>query len=978
MPKSLTKRHIQGLSEQLTGELFFDDLHKSIYATDASVYRKIPLAVAYPKTKDDIKLLIAFATQNQITLIPRTAGTSLAGQCVGDGIIVDVSKHFTQILAFDERNKTVTVESGVIRDELNHFLKPFGLFFGPNTSTSNRCMIGGMVGNNSSGTTSIQYGVTRDKVVELETILSDGSEAIFNSLNAEEFKAKQLGTTLENKIYKTIYAELSSASAQEEILKEFPKASIHRRNTGYAVDTLLHTSAFSESEEKINIAKLLCGSEGTLAFTTSITLQLDTLPPQQKIVVAAHFNSIQESLEAVLVAMKHNLYMCELMDKTILDCTKSNREQLKNRFFIEGDPEAVLLLEVKATTTEQVENLADQLIKDLQAHNFGYAFPKLYNEDVSKATELRKAGLGLLGNMIGDAKAVACIEDTAVDLQDLPAYITEFTSIMDRYGQKAVYYAHAGAGELHLRPILDLKSSNDVALFKTITTETAKLVKKYKGSFSGEHGDGIVRSSFLPLMIGQKNYELLKRIKLAFDPHSVFNKGKIIDAFPMDASLRYEIDRKEPEVETLLDFSDSLGILRATEKCNGSGDCRKLSSAGGTMCPSYRATLNEKDTTRARANTLREFLTIPITIGTEATNKFNHQELKEVFDLCLSCKACASECPSNVDIASFKAEFLYQYQKENPPSFRTKLFANNVKYNKFGSKFPSLTNMLIDNILTKSILGIPLKRKLPKLAKQTLHNWYTKNQSSLKNNHHSSKKLYLFCDEFTNYYDTQIGIDTIKLLDGLGYSVLLEDNEESGRSHISKGFLDEAKVIANKNVSLFKGLITENTPLVGIEPSAILTFRDEYLRLADDKEAAQQIATQTFTIEEFIKNEALKGNIKSNQFKNTSKTIKIHGHCHQKALSATEATFSMLSIPKNYTVTIINSGCCGMAGSFGYEKEHYEISMKVGEQSLFSKIRKFDTQTVISASGTSCRHQIYDGTKRVAKHPVTILREALL
>ncbi len=964
---------MQELSDQLTGELFFDELYKTIYATDASVYRKLPLAVAYPKTKDDIKQLITFATQNRITLIPRTAGTSLAGQCVGDGIIVDVSKHFTQILAFDERKRTVTVAPGVIRDELNLFLKPYGLFFAPNTSTSNRCMMGGMVGNNSSGTTSIQFGVTRDKVLELETILSDGSEAIFNSLNTNEFRTKQLGVTLENKIYKTIHKELSNKENQEEIIKEFPKASIHRRNTGYAVDTLLGTNAFSESNENINIAKLLCGSEGTLAFTTSITLQLDRLPPQQKIVVAAHFNSIQESLEAVLIAMKHNLYMCELMDKTILDCTKNNRAQVKNRFFIEEDPQAVLLLELKASTEKEVESFADQLIKDLQTHNFGYTYPKLYNDDVNKAIELRKAGLGLLGNIVGDAKAVACIEDTAVDLQDLPAYITEFTAMMDTFGQEAVYYAHAGAGELHLRPILNLKVSNDVALFKTITTETAKLVKKYKGSFSGEHGDGIVRSSFLPLMIGQKNYDLLKRIKMAFDPHSIFNKGKIIDAFPMDASLRYEIDRNEPEIETILDFSDSLGILRASEKCNGSGDCRKLSTAGGTMCPSYRATLNEKDTTRARANTLREFLT-----NSESTNKFNHQELKEVFDLCLSCKACASECPSNVDVASFKAEFLYQYQKENPPSLRTKLFANNVKYNKLGSKFPVITNLLIDNKLTKSILGIPLQRKLPKLAKKTLHNWYSSNQSNLKNNHHSSKKLYLFCDEFTNYYDTQIGIDTIQLLDALGYSVNIEESEESGRSHISKGFLDEAKVIADKNVAIFKDLITENTPLVGIEPSAILTFRDEYLRLADDKEGANQIAKNTFTIEEFIKNEALKGNINSNQFKNTSKTIKIHGHCHQKALSSTEATFSMLSIPKNYTVTIINSGCCGMAGSFGYEKEHYEISMKVGEQSLFSKIRKFDNDTEISASGTSCRHQIYDGTKRVAKHPISILKEALL
>ena len=972
MPKSPIKDLLKELTQQLTGELFFDDLHKSIYATDASVYRIIPLAVAYPKTKDDLKHLIAFATKNKITLIPRAAGTSLAGQCVGDGIVVDVSKYFTKILAFDEKEQTVVVEPGVVRDELNDFLKPYGLFFGPNTSTSNRCMIAGMVGNNSSGTTSIKYGVTRDKVIELKTILSDGSEVKFNELNPEQFKQKLSLNTLEGTIYKTINKELSKKNIQNEILKEFPKKSIHRRNTGYAVDALLDTSIFSKSDHKINISKLLCGSEGTLALTTEIKIKLDRLPPKERIVLAVHFNSIKESLEAVLIAMKHDLYMCELMDKTILDCTSNNREQLKNRFFIEGDPEAVLLLEVNAEGIKEVEKQAKELIEDLKDHNFGYAFPKLYNEDIKKATDLRSAGLGLLGNIIGDSKAVACIEDTAVDLQDLPSYINEFTAMMDKYHQKAVYYAHAGAGEIHLRPLLNLKIKEDVVLFKTITLETAKLVKKYKGSLSGEHGDGIVRGSFIPLMIGDKNYELLKTIKFTFDPKNIFNKGKIIDAFPMDQSLRYTVDRNEPEIETILDFSDSLGILRAAEKCNGSGDCRKLSISGGTMCPSYRATLNEKDTTRARANALREFLT-----NTEKDNKFDQNELKEVFDLCLSCKACASECPSNVDVASFKAEFLYQYQKEHKPSLRTKLFANNVKYNKLGSLFPSITNFVVGSAFTKKILGIPVERNMPKLSKITLRKWYAQHKDNFENGDFKNGEVYLFCDEFTNYYDVQIGIDAITLLFNLGYKVNIIDHEESGRSHISKGFLDEAKVLANKNIEIFKGIITSNTPLVGIEPSAILSFRDEYLRLANDKEGAKKIAANTLTFEEFIKSEAVKGHISSNQFTKKNKTIKIHGHCHQKALSTVESTFFMLNLPENYKVSIINSGCCGMAGSFGYEKEHYDISMQVGEQSLFSKIRKFDSDTLISASGTSCRHQIYDGTKLIAKHPITILRQAL-
>ena len=959
---------LKTLHKSLSGEVLFDKLHQTLYATDASVYRKIPLAVAFPKDTKDLKILIEFATKNKITLIPRTAGTSLAGQCVGDGIVVDVSKHFTNIISFDETLKTITLEPGIVRDSLNVFLKPYQLFFGPNTSTSNRCMIGGMVGNNSSGSTSIKYGVTRDKVVAIDAILSDGTSATFKEITSKEFLQKTKENSLEGKIYQSIYSELISESAQREIYDQFPKEAIHRRNTGYAVDEFLTSELFGGNSPTINVAKFLSGSEGTLAFSTSITLQLDALPPQESIMVCSHFTSINESLIATVTAMEHNLYNCELMDKTILDCTKSNREQVKNRFFLKGDPEAVLMLEVAANTIEEAEILANNLIENLEKNNFGYHHPKVYGEDISKVHYLRKAGLGLLGNMIGDKKAVACIEDTAVALEDLPKYIEEFTKIMEKYQQNAVYYAHAGAGELHLRPILNLKKKEDVVLFRKITTDTAKLVKKYKGSFSGEHGDGIVRAEFIPLMIGEKNYELLRRIKKAFDPNNVFNKGKITDAFSMDQNLRYDIDRIEPEIKTIQDFSDNEGILKLAEKCNGSGDCRKPVSAGGTMCPSYRATKNEKDTTRARANTLREFLT-----NSTEQNKFNHSELKEVFDLCLSCKACASECPSNVDIATLKAEFLYQYQETNGYSFRNKLFANNAKYNKLGSYLPTITNFLTNSILAKKVLGVAVERSVPKLANQTLESWFKKHDPKK-----SKKIVYLFNDEFTNFYDAEIGIDAVILLEKLGYEVKTVGHDESGRSHISKGFLKEAKEICNNNIAIFKDIITAETPLIGIEPSAILGFRDEYIRLADDKGSAEKIAKNSFTFEEFLSQELEKGNIDRSLFTSETKTLKIHGHCHQKALSGTHASFQVLNIPSNYSVSILNTGCCGMAGSFGYEKEHYKVSMQVGEDTLFPKIRNCSTDTEIAAAGTSCRHQIFDGTKRLAKHPITLLREALL
>ena len=969
----ITNSVLEQLHKSLKGEVLFDDLHKTLYATDASVYRKIPFAVAFPKDENDIKVLIDFANKNSITLIPRTAGTSLAGQCVGDGIVVDVSKHFTNILEFDEQHKTITLQPGIVRDSLNVFLKPFGLFFGPNTSTSNRCMIGGMVGNNSSGSTSIKYGVTRDKVLKIDAILSDGSTATFEEISSDEFIEKSKEKTLEGAIYKSIYTELTSESTQEEIKHEFPKETIHRRCTGYAIDEFLKSDLFGGSEPTINVAKLLTGSEGTLAFSTAITLQLDDIPPKESIMVCSHFKSINESLKATLIAMNHTLYNCELMDKTILDCTKNNRELAKNRFFLQGDPEAVLMLEVSANTISEAEVLADKLIKDLEKNNFGYHHPKVYGNDISKVHYLRKAGLGALGNMVGDMKAVACIEDTAVALEDLPNYIEEFTKIMAKYQQNAVYYAHAGAGELHLRPILNLKKSEDVVLFRKITTETAQLVKKYQGSFSGEHGDGIVRAEFIPMMIGENNYQLLRRIKKAFDPNNIFNKGKITDAFPMDKSLRYEIDRVEPQIDTIQDFSDSEGIIKLAEKCNGSGDCRKPVEAGGTMCPSYRATKNEKETTRARANTLREVLT-----NNSAANKFDSKELKEVLDLCLSCKACASECPSNVDIATMKAEFLYQYQETNGYSFRSKLFANNAKLNKLGSLTPTLANLVLNTTLAKSAMGVSTKRSVPKLAKQTLNKWYKKKAFGKTEIKQSQKSIYLFNDEFTNFYDVEIGKDAVYLLTKLGYKVNIINHEESARSYISKGFLKEAKIVCDKNIAIFKDKISDKTPLVGIEPSAILTFRDEYIRLADDKTSAEKIAQYTFTFEEFLAKEIENGNVDKTLFTSEKKTLKIHGHCHQKALSSTNASFQILNLPENYTVTILNTGCCGMAGSFGYEKEHYKVSMQVGEDTLFPKVRNCSSDTEIAAAGTSCRHQIYDGTKRLAKHPITLLKEALI
>ncbi len=955
------------------GDFYFDTLHTSIYTTDASVYRKTPLAVAFPKNKKALQQLIEFSKEHGTSLVPRTAGTSLAGQCVGEGIIVDVSRYFTEIVSLDVKNKTVTVQPGVIRDELNAYLAPHGLFFGPNTSTSNRCMIGGMVGNNSSGTTSIKYGVTRDKVVSLKTILSNGEEVEFSELTPETFKAKTKEKSLEGSIYKLLHDYLSILENQEEIHREFPKPEIHRRNTGYAIDTLLKSEIFGGTEKTLNLASLLAGSEGTLAFTTEVTLQLDNLPPSHAAMVVTQYATLQQCLNDVQVAMKHDLYTCEMMDDVILKCTESNKKYDPYRFFVSGNPKALLMLEVRANTTTELEQKAENLLKALSQSGNSYASPLLKGREIDTAMELRKAGLGLLGNMVGDKKAVACIEDTAVALDDLPAFISEFSQIMENHGQEAVYYAHAGAGELHLRPILNLKTQDGVSYFREITTDVAKLTKKYRGSFSGEHGDGIVRAEFLEMQIGAKNFAFLKQIKEAFDPQNIFNPGKITDAWPMDASLRTDTTKETPEVDTFMDFQDSQGILRLAEKCNGSGDCRKTEKSKGTMCPSYHATKDEKDTTRARANSLREAMS-----KTDALNRFNDEDLNEVLDLCLSCKACASECPSNVDMAVVKSEFQYQYAKVNGRKRSDKFFGKSTHYNRLASKLPRLANALFNTPgvsgILKNYMGVASKRKVPRISTKT----FNKIVQNKQNQTVKEKTVCLFVDEFSNYLDANIALDAYELLSGLGYEVQIIHHLDSARALLSKGYLEEAKKAVNTAIAELKDKISKDCPLVGIEPSAILGFRDEFLRLANDKASAQNIAKHTYLVEEFLATEFEKGHITPQQFTKDEKKLKVHVHCHQKALSQQKVTFDILNIPENYHPTLIPSGCCGMAGSFGYEKQHYDVSMKIGELRLFPAVRKALDTTVIVANGTSCRHQIMDGTGREALHPVSVLRKALL
>lgn len=965
----------------MSGELVTGGTMRKLYATDASEYQEMPLAVAFPRDETDVREIILFANENRVGIIPRTAGTSLAGQVVGGGIVVDLSRHFGRILDINKETRRVRVQPGVVRNELNFELAKHGLFFGPETSTANRAMIGGMVGNNSCGSNSIVYGSTREHLVSVRGFFSDGSEGVLCGLSPSEFGDKcREDATMEGRIYRSIREMLGNAGNRGLITENFPQKSIPRRNTGYALDLLMDADVFDpESPQEFNFCKLIAGSEGTLFFGLEFELDCSPLPPPHVALVCGHFHSVDEALRANLVALDFGPSACELIDRHILECTRSNHSQAQNRSFVVGDPGAVLVVEIRRDQEAEMEAAVAALQSAWQAAGFGYATPVLRGAEGNKVWELRRAGQGLMSNVVGDAKPREVVEDTAVDVHDLPAYIAEFKAILQsKYGIGCVYYAHAGSGELHTRPLFDLKTEEGLKTFRGVATDIAHLVKKYRGSLSGEHGDGRLRGEFIPLMVGQECYDLMKAVKAAFDPNNVFNPGKIVDTPPMDTHLRHNPGAPTPEYETVFDFSDVAGVVRAAEKCNGSGDCRKSHMAGGTMCPSYMATREEKHTTRARANILRHILNHPA----DAAKPFDSAEIKEVMDLCLSCKACKSECPSSVDIAKLKAEFLQHYHDSHGVPFRSRLVAGFSDGARLASIAPGIYNAIFQTPWIRKafnrVVGFHPERTLPKVNRVTLRHWL-KGHTPLQPVGRRNGRVHLFCDEFTNYNDLDAGIATVELLELLGYEVVLPAHVESGRASLSKGMVRRAKSFADKNVRLLAPMVSESEPLVGIEPSAILGFRDEYPVLVDPplRETARALAPHCLLLDEFIAREADAGRISGEVFTDRAQTIHLHGHCHQKATASLDPTIRMLTLPRNYSVKIIPSGCCGMAGSFGYEAEHYDVSMKVGELVLFPAVRKTSADALVAAPGTSCRHQIHDGTKRKALHPAEILRSAL-
>lgn len=958
--------------------IFTDSIHKIAYSTDASAYREIPRGVAYPENGEDIVELIRYAREHGTCLIPRAGGTSIAGQVVGSGIVVDISRHLGRILEINAEERWARVEPGVVRDELNIALKPYGLFFSPETSTSNRCCIGGMVGNNSCGTHSLVYGSTRHHVLQLKGFLSDGS--FFDT-------AERGGGELERRIYAQLEAWKSDPATVRLLEDNYPDRSLRRRSCGYAIDEAIEP-------DSADLCKIICGSEGTLCFITEIKLSLDPLPPVEQMVVCAHCDSLEKSFRANLTALRHGPVAVELMDGKILELGKDNPEARRNRFFVEGDPAALIIAEFNGP---DMEAKAAALEEDLRGEGLAYGCTRVYGKDVSRVWALRKAGLGVLSGMKGDAKPVGVIEDTAVAPERMPAYMADFMAMMARLGLECVYYGHISTGELHLRPILNMKTEEGRRKFREVAHQTALLVRKHKGSLSGEHGDGRLRGEFIPLMYGEECYGMMREVKRCWDPDGVFNVGKITDTPRMDEYFRfpdspdYRVAGEIGEDGTYFNWraafdeckvegasgvrSQTHALMCSIEQCNGAGDCRKSNLIGGTLCPAFKVSdRDELKTTRARANVLREILTN----GLDG-KVLESPELLEVLYSCLACKGCKGECPSNVDMTRIRAELLQQiYDKEGTP-FRSWMVARMPAVESLGALVAPLYNMAASwkpsATLIKRMVDFAPERSIPRIS-----NVRISPSEAVR-----PKKVHFFLDEFTRHQEPELAQSLISLLERLGYQVIIPKLGESGRAAISKGCLKLARRIAAKNVSAVKDIISEDAPLIGLEPSCILTFRDEYPDLVPPgmRADAVKLGAACLLYDEFIMREVEAGRISADAFRDDACGIWLHGHCHQKALVGIGKTASMLRLLPGADVHVIPSGCCGMAGSFGYEKEHYRTSIEIGEMVLFPAVRKAvagdsgEKPVFIAAPGTSCRQQIMDGTGIRAVHPVVIMERML-
>jgi FAD/FMN-containing dehydrogenase/Fe-S oxidoreductase len=943
--------------ESIKGDVLLDEYSLGMYATDASFYQIKPLAVVLPLDESDVKKTVAIASSHKLKILPRGGGTSLAGQTVGDAIVIDFSKYMNKILEFNERERWVRVQPGMVRDELNEELAKYQLHFAPDPATSSRANVGGMVGNNSSGTKSILYGKTVDHILEAKVLLADGTELLLKSLSPQEWQEKAQQKNREGEIYKGVQKIIEQN--RDEIKQRFPK--VMRRVGGYNLDEFVYT-------DRWNLAKLITGSEGTLAVSLELKINLEPLP-KYKSVVVVHFADLLEAIRAVEPMLPFKPSAIEIIDQTVLRLSAENLTTKNHCHFIDGDPAAIQIVEFYGDTAASVIERPREMIGVLKGLNLGYAYPLFPSgKEYDDVWLLRKKGLGLMMGIKSEKKALSFIEDSAIPTSVLPEYIDQVLKICAKYNTEVSMYAHASVGVIHVQPLLDLRTQEDIENLKKITDETFELVVKYGGSWSGEHGDGLVRSAYNERFFGPALYEAFRQVKKLFDPENVMNPGKIVDAQTIEYNLRYGTAYQDQHVKTVYQYRAENSFRESVHMCTGVGECRKI--LGGTMCPSFKATRDEEHSTRGRANALRLAMSGQLDAAGLASER-----LHEVLDLCISCKACKSECPSNVDMAKMKSDVLQIYYDEHGTTLRDRLIrGSSHAASVFSGALSGIVNAIQHTtafrLILEKLAGFDRRRMLPEYAKEPFYKWFERNQNNgIKN---AERQVVLFADTYLNFHEPNVGIGAFELLTSCGYEVILANVGCCQRPRISHGFLREAKEEGTKTVERLRGYLEQGLTVVVCEPSCASAFNDDLTDLIDDEVLAGKLKEQVMMIDKFLENEIASGKL-DKKFQSIAGNILVHGHCHQKALYGTQTMKSLLS-HGNETVGEIPSGCCGMAGSFGYETEHYEISRKIGEGILFPAVKSMKSGTTLVANGFSCRHQIEHFTGVKAKHWVEVIR----
>ena len=949
---------VDKLKPQIAGEVRMDKYNRLMYSTDASMYQMTPIGVVIPRTADDVEAAIRIAKEHGVPVMPRGGGTALAGQTTNHAIIIDFSKYMRNIVEVSPEERWAKVQPGIVNNHLSAAVRNHGLMYGPDPVTSARATIGGGIGNNSCGPHSVIYGKTLDHILEVDAILSDGSRVHFAPTTGSLLEDKMSENTLEGAIYRETRRLAWENSA--EIEQRFPK--ILRRVMGYNLDDFM-------GEGPMNLTRAVVGSEGTLVAVTEAKVNLVPVP-QYKGLGVVHFTDLIECMEASVPILEHSPSAVELIGHMIIDNCKVNAgyRHLLNYFI--GEPRELLLVEFYGDSPREVQSKLEALKADMEHRRLGYA--TMISNDPQEQRRwyaLREAGLGLAMALKGDAKPLPYVEDTAVSPEQLPEYVRRFEEIVARHDTESAYYGHASTGCLHIRPVVNMKQHEGVEKMASIAEEISDLVLEFGGSLTGEHGDGIVRGVFTEKMFGSDIYQAFKELKSAFDPDSIMNPGKIIETPGIRENLRIGPDYKTFEVPTYLDFSEDGGFSAHVEMCNSQGACRKLD---GGMCPSFMVTRDEEHSTRARATMLRMIVS-----GALPAEELTGDRLYQTMDLCVECKACKAECPSNVDMAKLKYEFLNIYHQENGYGLNNRFFGNVDLLSKMGAFFAPISNWMMNTSFSKQLLektiGIDKRRQLPNFAPQTFQQWF---RSRVDTETHKNPKgmVVLFPDTTTNYNHPELGIATVNILEKLGYEVILPNSRCCGRPMLSNGMMSQAKANVDFNISSIYPFVEKGAKLVGIEPSCALGFISDFSDLASEPEKAKEISENTMLIEDFFLYATKEEDF---QFTNPPQNQKVvfHGHCHQKALVGTTSAMEVLKTIPGLEPVEIKSGCCGMAGSFGFYKDHFDISTQIGEDTLFPAIREENDDVIVVSEGVSCRQQIEQGTQRKTKHLVELLSD---